>query len=119
MKNIKFKTNYIEAACYGMIGFAAALLFVFGAMYPDCVYIPGSYIYEGGIIEEPVYQMDKRKVKISIKLYESMQNLFEKENDTKTGETEDDKRRISECQWYAASGRRTADDRNNYDWELL
>lgn len=119
MKVKKLKTNYIEAVCYGMIGFAAAMLFVFGAMYPDCVYVPGSYIYEGDSIEEPVYKMDKGKVKISLKLYESMQNLFEKDNDTQIGETEDDKRRISEYQWYAASGRRATDDRDNYDWELL
>lgn len=77
------KKTYLEVFCYGIMSGFAALLFVFGAMYPEYIYTKESYrvladeTFAVAEPERPVYQLDKSKVQVSGKIYESILKLLE------------------------------------------
>ncbi|MBD5543216.1 MAG: hypothetical protein HDR01_02945 [Lachnospiraceae bacterium] len=108
---------YFELLCYGVMSGFAALLFVFGTMYPDYIYTGESYrvITVEGLSEEelhaPVYELDRSKIKVSGKLYESILKLIE--------DWEDDKRGISVRVWNSVSEWGSGQDRDYYNRELL
>ncbi len=108
---------YLELFCYGAMSGLMALLFVFGVMYPDYIYTGESYrvITVEGLSEEdlqkPVYELDRSKIKISGKIYESILKLLE--------DRENDKRGISVRDGDTESEWRVGQDGNHYGGKLL
>lgn len=93
---------YLELFCYGVMGGFAALLFAFGTMYPEYIYTPETYrvITMEGLSEEelqkPVYELDRSKIKVSGKLYESILRLLEDWEDDERGTSVRERDPISE-----------------------
>ncbi|MCM1161983.1 MAG: hypothetical protein NC412_12255 [Roseburia sp.] len=108
---------YLELFCYGAMSGIMALLFVFGAMYPEYIYTGESYrvITVEGLSEEelqkPVYELDRSKIRISGKIYESILKLLE--------DRENDKRGISVRSGTSVSEWGDGQDRDHYGRELL
>ena len=77
------KKAYLELFCYGIMSGFAALLFVFGTIYPEYIYTGDSYrvLTVEDLSEEeldkPVYELDKSKIKVSGKIYESILKMLE------------------------------------------
>lgn len=77
------KKAYLELFCYGIMSGFAALLFVFGTIYPEYIYTEDSYRvltaegFSEKELEKPVYELDKSKIKVSGKIYEGILKLLE------------------------------------------